>query len=152
MRRRELISSLFFLVCGILITVSSLRLPVGTFRKPNSGLLPLIVGVLLSTLSAALLIRSAQQSPSEREKPFWGDERQWHKIITTVLALLLYTLSLERVGFLLATFLLMSFLFKPIGGRGWKFSLAGAIVTSSISYLLFKVFLKVELPVGLWGF
>jgi len=152
MRRRGLISSLFFLGCGIGITVCSLRLPVGTFREPNSGLLPLIVGVLLSILSTALLIRSSLESFSRKEKPFWGEERKWHKIVATVLALLLYTLSLERVGFLFATFLLMSFLFKPIGGRGWKFSLAGAIVTSSISYLVFKVFLKVDLPAGLWGF
>jgi hypothetical protein len=142
---------MFLWVCGVLITIGSLRLHVGTFENPGMGLFPLLTGILLGLLSGGLFIRCLLKRPSEREEPFWGRERQWWKVISTVLVMVLYAVTMDRLGFLFVTFLLLLFLFKAIGTLNWKISLAGAILTSSISHLLFKVLLNVQLPIGPWG-
>lgn len=138
-------------MCGVLITIGSLRLHVGTFENPGLGLFPLLTGILLGLLSGGLFIRSLLESPAEGEEPFWGRERQWRKVFSTVLAMVLYAVTMDRLGFLFVTFLLLFFLFKAIGALSWKGSLAGAILISSISHLLFKILLNVQLPVGPWG-
>ncbi len=151
MRRYDQISSIFLLISFAFVLVGSLRLPVGTFKNPGSGLFLLLTGILTIILSGALLIRSFLQSPSERKESFWWREIRWYKIVGTVLALLAYALILEWLGFLFVTFLLMFFLLKSIGSQTLKLSLGMTILITLSAYLLFKVLLKVQLPIGPWG-
>lgn len=150
MRKYDLISSLFWLMCAILIIIGSLRLPVGTIGNPGSGFFPLIIGCVLGVVSTTLFTCAFQKSLLDK-KTFWVEKKKWYIIVTTILSLLIYTIALPRLGFLFATFLLLVFLFKVIGKLNWKVSLGGAILTSFIFYTLFKVMLHVEFPVGLWG-
>jgi len=138
-------------MCGVLITFGSLRLHVGTFENPGLGLFPLLTGILLGLLSGGLFIRSLLKSPSKTEESLGGHGRQWQKVVSTVVVMVLYAITMDRLGFLFVTFLLLLFLFKAIGTLSWKLSLAGAILTSSVCHLLFKVLLNVQLPVGPWG-
>jgi len=149
-KRCDLISGLFWLLCSALIIIGSLHLPVGTVGDPGPGFVPLLVGTLLSIISLAILIYSFLQRPSEG-KAFLLDKKQWPKVVTTVLMTLVYTIAFPYLGFFVSTLLLMFFLFKAIGGMNWKASLAGAILTSSCFYLVFKVWLKVQFPGGPLG-
>ena len=150
MRKNDLISGLFLSVCGIMIVIMSLRFPIGTFDNPGYGLFPLFIGILLSILSIVLFIRSILRSPSGREAPSGGHKRLY-KVIAVIFFMLLYALTLDWLGFLLVTFVLLFLLFKVIGDLSLKLSVGGAIGTSFISYLLFKVLLNVPLPAGPWG-
>ncbi|OGP87573.1 MAG: hypothetical protein A2157_17595, partial [Deltaproteobacteria bacterium RBG_16_47_11] len=118
--------------------------------NPGPGFVPLLVGILLSIISLAILIYSFLQGSSEG-KVFWRDKKQWPKVVTTLLMMLIYTIAFPYLGFFVSTLLLMFFLFKAIGGMNWKISLAGAILTSSCFYLVFKVWLKVQFPGGPLG-
>jgi len=70
-----------------------------------------------------------------------------------VLAVLLaYTAFLEVLGFLLATFLLLLFLFRGIEPQRWVVSIGGSALTSFITYALFELWLKTQLPKGFIGF
>ena len=150
MRKYDLISSLFWLMCAVLIIIGSLRLPVGTIGNSGSGFFPLIIGCVLGVISTILFTCAFQKSLLDK-KTFGVEKKKWYIIVTTILSLLIYTIALPRVGFLFTTFLLLVFLFKAIGELNWKVSLGGAFLTSFISYTLFKVMLKVELPAGLFG-
>jgi putative tricarboxylic transport membrane protein len=152
LRRYDIISSLFLLLCGVLITVRSGHFPIGTFRSPGFGFLPLITGIGLTVLSGALLFYSLPKRPSESERQFWGHWKQGRNVIATVLIMLAYAISLDWLGFIFATFLAMLSLFKPIGRLTWRASLAGSILASIVCYVLFKVLLKVQLPEGPWRF
>ena len=149
-KRYDLISGLFWLLCSALIIIGSLHLPVGTMGNPGPGFVPLFVGILLSIISLAILIYSFLQGSSEG-KVFWRDKKQWPKVVATLLMMLIYTIAFPYLGFFFSTLLLMFFLFKAIGGMNWKVSLAGAILTSSCFYLVFKVWLKVQFPGGPLG-
>ncbi|MBP1724012.1 MAG: tripartite tricarboxylate transporter TctB family protein [Deltaproteobacteria bacterium] len=150
MRRYDLISSLFFLLCGLLIAASSLQMPIGRLGEPGPGFLPLFIGILMGILSAALLIRSLSVGTSGK-KAFWLDRKQWPKVLATILALIVYGFALRPLGFSLVTLFLLVFLFKVIGEMNWSVSIAGPLLTTSFFYLLFKVWLEVQLPVGPLG-
>lgn len=148
MRRYDLISSLFFLVFGLLIIIFSLYLPVGTFGNPGEGLVPLIAGACMSILSIALFFRSYLQGSLET-KAFIERKQGFQLVFITMLALLIYPVIFEYLGFLISTFFLLFFLFKVIGEMKWMLSLGGTLLTTSCSYLIFNVWLKVQFPRGL---
>jgi putative tricarboxylic transport membrane protein len=152
MRRYHLISSLVFLVCGVFITVSSLRIHVGTFRDPGAGLFPLITGILMGIISGGMFIKSYLQSISAGQEPLGKDKRLWHnKSVAAVVIMLLYAITIDWLGFLTVTFLILFILYKAVGNLSLKVSLGGAILTAAIAYLLFKLWLNVQLPVGPLG-
>lgn len=62
-----------------------------------------------------------------------------------------FTLLLERLGFLIITFLFVWFLLKVVERRGWAFSLAVALLVAGASYAVFDLWLKAQLPAGLVG-
>ncbi len=152
MRRYDLISSLVFLVCGVFITVNSLRIHVGTIRDPGAGLFPLITGILMCIISGGMFIKSHLQSTPARQEPLGKDKRLWHnKSVATVVIMFLYAITIDWLGFLTVAFVVLFILYKAVGELSLKVSLGGAILTAAIAYLLFKVWLNVQLPVGPLG-
>jgi putative tricarboxylic transport membrane protein len=149
MRKNDLISSLFFLVCGLLIAAASLRMHVGRLGEPGPGYLPLIVGVLMTLLSVALFIRALRLKTAEQAVAVIGlNRKERFKVIATSLSLILYAVAFKTLGFVFVTLALMVFLFKVIGGLGWKASVSGPILMTLFFYLLFQVWLKVQFPMG----
>jgi putative tricarboxylic transport membrane protein len=74
------------------------------------------------------------------------------RVILSLVAMFAYPFILEPLGYLLTTFLFMIVLLRMMVKKAWWFTLVVACLISPISYILFKVFLKVALPVGLMGF
>lgn len=150
MRRGDLVSSLFWLLCAILIVVCSLRIPVGRVSNPGPGLIPLFLGVILGIFAIVLFIRSLLQSVSE-VTPFRLEKHQAYRVIGTVGAMLVYAFTFIHLGFVTTTLLLMLFLLKVIFKLKWTISVGGAIIISCCAYLLFKVWLGLQLPAGPLG-
>jgi putative tricarboxylic transport membrane protein len=75
----------------------------------------------------------------------------WIRIGVTLAMLATFALVLERVGFLLATFLLMVILLRSIEAQNWRKVIAVALATAVISYGLFAWLLGVPLPAGILG-
>lgn len=73
-------------------------------------------------------------------------------VIGTLAGLLVYALVLERVGFLLATCALLLFFFRALQRQRWVVAVGGSIAMSVLAYLVFKVWLGVNLPGGLLAF
>ena len=74
------------------------------------------------------------------------------KIALVLLALLLYAFLLERLGFVLTTFILLSFLLGLIEGTHWARSLGVASAAAIGSFAIFELWLRIRLPKGLFGF
>jgi len=149
--RKDLFSSLFWIASGALIILGSLRLPLGGPQNPGPGFLPFLVGVLMLILSVALLVRSAHFKAEKRTEPAAVSPKSF-KLVGTAAVLFLFAFAFPHLGFLPATIPLMIFLSRVIGELNWKISLAIGFLTSFAMYALFKIWLKVQFPVGPWGF
>ena len=76
----------------------------------------------------------------------------WAKIALVLLSLLLYAFFLERLGFILTTFVLVTFLLGCIEDINWFRSLGVASAAALASYAIFELWLKIRLPKGFFGF
>jgi len=126
----------------------------GTLSSPGAGFFPFMAAVLLGVLSSIFVIigafRKARKTNSENVY-----ERFWLKRPFVVfIVLILYALLLNKIGYLMSTFILFCFLFNvvPSRKRKWWLIIPGSLVTALASYLAFDKLLLVLLPRGIFGF
>ena len=81
----------------------------------------------------------------------WKGTR-WKRPVVVTLLVLGYILTVERMGFLLTSFLLLFVILKAVENLSWKKAIFAPICTLAISYFLFIFFLKANLPKGILGF
>ena len=141
--------ALFWVAAGLLACYGATRLGLGSGTEPGVGFIFFWSGLILVILSLIVLadsIRSSEDTVREM------GEMNWAKIALVLLSLLLYAFFLERLGFVLTTFVLMSFLLGCIEGTNWIRSLGVAGAAALASYAIFELWLKIRLPKGLFGF
>jgi putative tricarboxylic transport membrane protein len=151
MGRPDQFSSLFWFLLGLAVIFLSYRLGLGTLTSPGPGFLPLWCGLILSAISLGvffhrLLIPSGGESQTIRK--LWGGVH-WLRGVFVVSALLVYTLLFTHLGYLLSTLVLLLFLFKAIEPQGWTVAIGGAVLASFISFVVFALWLDVQLPRGI---
>ena len=86
------------------------------------------------------------------EKAPWYPLHTWKRIIAVLLGLLIYTATMNSLGFLLGTFLLLIFLFRLAEPQRWTVALGASALISFAAYGLFEKWLRTQLPRGIWGF
>ena len=153
MKRSQLGGAIFLLIFGIFICVEARKLEIGQIVKPGPGFFPFWLGFVLVIVSLTLMIkvsrRKVDPSLALSERPW--EIRHTGKILFSSVAMALYALFLEDLGYILSTFFLMVFLFRAIGSQRWLIAIGGPISASLITYLIFKIWLQVQLPAGFFG-
>jgi len=115
----------------------------------RTGFMPAMVGLLFVFLSLGILLRK----PRDQKDGviLWPQKGVWQKIGFTLTVLILYTLLVSWIGYPLSTALFLSVLLRAIGkvrsGNGLLFGVA----VSAFTYVIFKIWLNMPLPVGFWG-
>ena len=142
-------AAFFWAALGILLCYGAIRLGVGTAPEPGSGFIFFWAGLILVFLSLIAFAEALRDG--EEANPGIG-AMNWRKIVLVLLALLLYAFFLERLGFVLTTFLLLSFLLGLIEGAHWGKSFGVAGAAAAASYAVFELWLKIRLPHGIFGF
>jgi putative tricarboxylic transport membrane protein len=128
------------------VCAGALAMPMGTRANPGAGFTPFWVGVALGLLSLGLGLAALGDRGATDAS---GDERtERRRLLVSVAAVLVYALALGALGYLLATFLLMTVLVRVLDERRWPVTLAFAALASVGSWALFKVWLGVGLPDG----
>ena len=106
----------------------------------------------MGILSIAVLIPAwTRKKTGEREGSLFGKENML-KIIFVLLSLFLYAFFMESLGFIPVTLLLFIFLLGIIEKKRWGVTIFVSVAVTGISYLLFEIWLKSQLPKGLLGF
>ena len=141
--------ALFWVALGILLCYGAIGLGVGSATEPGSGFIFFWSGLILVVLSLIAFAESLRNG--EQANPGIG-AMNWRKIVLVLLALLLYAFFLERLGFVVTTFLLLSFLLASIQGTHWGKSIGVAGAAAAGSYAMFELWLKIRLPHGIFGF
>ncbi|OGP68723.1 MAG: hypothetical protein A2170_04735 [Deltaproteobacteria bacterium RBG_13_53_10] len=147
MRRLEFFVSLLLVLFSLLVCREAYRLSLGRPAVPGAGLFPFLLGGILVGLSLLYFFKSWNDWRREEEIPLWEGLR-WKKVLLVLGALFAYGLLLEKVGFLFCTFLLLMSLFRWVDRQRWYWVYGGALGISVLCYLVFKIWLKIQLPVG----
>ena len=140
---RDLKSGFFFFGLSLLVIWESLRVELGTFKEPGSGMLSFFGGLALCGLSLALIYRG--WGVREIQKP------HARRVILALISLFGYSLFLDRLGFIVATFFLVGILLRLGQPRPWWMLLGISALSTFLAYLIFGVFLHVYFPRGLLG-
>jgi len=139
----DLKTGLFFFGLSLLTIWESLRVGLGTFTKPGSGMLSLGGGLALCALSIVLIIKG--WGIRKREAP------HSRRVVLALVSLFVYSLLLNTLGFLLATFFLVGVLFHLGQPRRWWLLIGMSALVTFLAYLIFGVFLNVYFPRGFLG-
>ena len=152
MGKHNLWAAGFLLLLGIVATVESWRLVLGAVGKPGPGFFPFYLALGLSITSLGLVVRSLLEREVGRGFLLGSiDVMGARKVAWALLGLFLYAFAFEKIGFLLSTFVVMVFLLRAVAAFDWLLTLGSSVASAFLSYLLFKVWLQVQLPSGPWG-
>ena len=158
MKRDDRIGGFIWLILGIGLCLGSVKLKIGGFHNPEPGFMPFLSGALLSIFGFVLLLsRGSQVSGTtrmiEEEKAFVTKaSRRFFIPFITLLILLIYIALLEPLGFLLATLFFLFSLFKFVEPKKWFMPFILSLTSGILSYLVFSVWLRCQLPRGILGF
>jgi hypothetical protein len=152
MSLRDQLSGFFWLALAVFICLISVPIGIGSFRTPGPGFLPFWAGVALGILSIAVVtMGTLKKNGAGRISHLWKG-LAWRKAMAVIVSLFLYTFLLDRVGYLLATSGLLSFLFCLTKRERIWMKIGGAVMTAVVSYQVFGIWLEVQLPKGIFGY
>lgn len=151
--KAEQAGSLFWLAIGLISIYGSIRLGLGVLREPGSGFLSFLAGSFLGLMALILFFHSFLRGRglSAKVSALW-EGVNWRRPVIVSLLTLGYIIFLERLGFFITSFLLIFVILKWLENFLWKKAILIPALTLGASYLLFILFLKVNLPKGPFGF
>jgi putative tricarboxylic transport membrane protein len=150
---REQISGIFLFGLGVTVFLKALTYPLGTLRKPGGGLFPFAASILLIGLAGLLTIQAFRGKAGSQASrtPFFPGKEAPRRILFGFAGLLGYRYLLPVIGFSASTGVFIFFLTRFLGRYGWAVSIGFAVITAVISYYLFQVWLKIPMPIPIFG-
>ena len=109
------------------------------------------VGIIMIGLSLIILLKAIKKISVAGELKLLWTEIRWKKVVSILVALMLYAYIFVPLGFILSTILLLIFLFKAVEPQRWSWAILGAIISTLAAYGLFHLWLKSPLPKGFLG-
>ncbi len=152
MKNRDLVSSVVCIVLGGLFVAGALQQGLMRRGVPGPGFLPFFSGLALVFVSLFVLIPALGQREEAESRDFFPERDSFRKLLLAAVALVAFGATIEYAGYLLTTFFFIFFVTRIMEPRGWRTATVLAFVTAVMSYLLFVILLKVQLPEGLLGF
>ena len=151
MKKKDILSSLFWLAAGFGVCYGGYDLELGTLRDPGSGFMFFWVGVIMVGLSLAVLVKAVRMKPDQKGGGLLRGEVRWAKILSVLAVLVLYAYVFPHLGFILSTVLLLLFLFKAVEPQKWSWAVLGAVISTLTAYGVFQLWLGTQLPRGFLG-
>lgn len=142
-------SSLFFLFFGVLTAITAYRFGLGSLTSPGPGFLPVAAGLVMILLSGITYLQGTRSEAGRDSEPIRLANL---KIVILTLSLFVYALFLKRIGFILTNFLFLVFFLQLLRRGAWYSCVLVSTITMVASYVIFVVWLKVQLPTGFLGF
>ncbi len=149
-KRGDLLSGAFCLVCAIGLCWRAVQLGLGRVNDPGPGFTIFLAAAALALLSLVLVLSSLWRRDGGNEGA--PDAVRWGKIALILLSLVVYGIILKKAGFVLATFLLVTFFLRILERKKWPVALLWGVGMAAGTYAVFELWLQARLPVGIWGF
>lgn len=135
-------------VIGIMYTIMAYSMPRASIGNPLApSIFPLILGVTLTVLGLALLIKEkSKYSPEKvKVKEVWS----YHRKLTALTCAggVAYALLFDRIGYILSTIIFLLIILFAINEKNkWKTNLIVAVCFSVAVYFIFSRLLGIPLP------
>lgn len=149
-KRQEMMSSIIVFCFGLCVVFYSPHFNVGSLKRPGSGFVPFISGVVICVFSIITFLQAFFHKSDKVEK-VWAKVK-FQTLIFVILILFMYPILINLLGFIICSFLIILFVMRYAGYQSWRTSFLGASLSSVLSYLLFETWLKGQLPKGILGF
>lgn len=150
--QKDFFSGLMFMVLGVAFAWGAASYPVGNGARMGPGYFPLVLGVLLALIGAAITFTSlvVETVDGDRLGGF-----AWRALVCIVLANLVFgvalgglpRIGLAPLGLVPGIYLLTLIASLASAGFRWKEVLVLGTVLSVLSYLLFILVFQLQLPV-----
>jgi putative tricarboxylic transport membrane protein len=154
LRKSERVPAFSFLLFSLFVCQQSVGMGLGTFQQPGSGFLSFSAGAVIGILALWFLIQSTISKGGPGKAGHSGDgERGLPRIrlLLVCLALFGYVFAFDGLGFVLSTFLFVLFVFPVAEPQRWWRVVVKAILITIGNYVVFVVWLGVNLPKGVLG-
>jgi hypothetical protein len=145
------ISAIFFLIIGVFFSIYARSVEIGSWQEPGPGFLPFWAGMTIAIMSVVLLLKNVKRKGPVRSS-FFPESASWKRVMATFIALILYNIIFDFLGFAWTTFFFVGFLVKFIFPQSWARTLIVAVSAAIMARLLFINFLETQLPKGFLGF
>lgn len=151
MRQADRIAGAMLLALGV--AFSAVALKYYTYwgsGGPGSAFLPFWLGVVMAVLAAMQLVGAVR---SRDPGPEWLPGGEGRKRIAVVLGVTIaFVALLNLVGMILGTALFLIVLMRALDRIAWPLTLAVAVGTAGLNFLVFSYWLRVPFPVSVFGF
>jgi putative tricarboxylic transport membrane protein len=154
LKKIDLISGLVILIIATLYLRTADKLAFWKGKTLGPGFFPFLLGIALVALTILLLINTILAYKKNSLSPpegFFPSRSGGLKLLYVIVALVLYVLTFQPLGYVLSTLLFLSVLFFAWDARKPWLAIAMAAVTVLCSYVVFDLLLKVQLPRGFLG-
>lgn len=139
--------NVFWIVLGLAAAAYSRSIGLVGPSGPESGLFPLIAGLLIAAAGFVLLIRPAHRA----RDPQWAGGAALARVIGVCAGLAVMAFAMDYLGFAVTSALTMIVLLRTVDRGSWLWSIVFA--TGSVLFVvwLFGHLLGMPLPRGPWG-
>ena len=155
MKKYDLISSLVWICVGLVFCKGAISFGLGDLSEPGPGFFPFWMSVSLITFSFVHFFSSLRKGETSHLPVglrFWPEGEYVTRIVVIIFLLFMFVIALDYLGFVLTTFLFMFFLLKLIESRKLRTLFLISGLTTVLSYAIFELWLKANLPKGFLGF
>jgi hypothetical protein len=144
--RKDVLSGLLFVAVALAGLWISRDYPIGTALRMGTGYVPRLLCWILLGLGVVILVQGLREAQTERVlSP--GDVSAWRPVVFVTLSLVIFGLTIERLGLVLSIFLLIAV--GAVAARGLRVleTLAAAAVLIVLSWAIFILGLGLTIPV-----
>jgi len=135
------------LVLAIVVAQGSLKLGAGwTSDGPGSGYFPFYVGLILAIASAGTLYQALLGR--KRNTEIFVDHEQLRRVLIVLVPALLFVGVIALLGMYVASAIYIAVFMVVLGKFGYAKSVAVAVITAAVFFLMFEVWFKVPLFKG----
>jgi hypothetical protein len=152
MGKADRVSGIFWLIFSVAVMAASYRLGLGSLRRPGPGFFFFWAGLFMAILALIVFVQALAKRRRESAPEYLFRGRNILKIVLVLASVFLYALFIEQLGFLAVTFLLFIFLLGFMEKKGFFFAVLTSLLVTASAYMIFKVLLKSQLPMGWLGF
>lgn len=138
------LSGFFLLLCAV-YCYFAMDMSFGTFAKPKSGFMPIIVGVLAVVLSAVNFYQTMKKK-TQTDGEGSVDAYTFRNLAVVLAGTAVFIFLLDAVGYLIASVLYLFFLMKVTRTKGW---VKPGVISLGVAlglYFCFGTLLGVALP------
>lgn len=117
---------------------------------PGPGFLPFWLGLVMAVLAALMLLRAVRATDTG---PPWLPRGDGLRRLALVLGLTIAFVALLGVlGMVVGTVLFMTLVVRFLDRHPWPLTIAVALGVAAFNFMVFTFWLRVPLPVGVFGF